>query len=267
MYMNTEKIMALYAEHERKNLSMPMVERIATDELITFVPECGDGFIAYFDVDSNRVDALIDEQIAFFKARGQGFEWKVYATDTPHNIGERLTKKGFVADVTENFMVRDMSDYVPNLELPDGIRCEKATTQDMFRDVARIQATEFPIDVDEWVTRFWQAHQANPHQTSLYVIYDNGVAVSSARVDFTEGSLFAGLWGGTTLEEYRGRGYYQMLLNYRIDEAKKRGRQYMTIDALETSRPIVAKHGFEWLTTTTPYVFTAKKQGARSDAP
>lgn len=256
--MNVEKIMALYAETERKKLSVPSSTKIATDELIIIVPEQGDGFIAYFDVDKKRIDALIDEQVAFFTSKNRGFEWKVYATDTPNDIGERLIKKGFVADVTESFMVREISHYRASLALPNGIRCEKATTQAMFKDAARIQATEFPMNVDEWVARFWQANKESPNKTSIYVICNNDMAVSSARVDFTDDSPFAGLWGGTTIEAYRGRGYYQMLLNYRIDEAKKRGRRYMTIDALETSRPIVAKHGFELVTKTTPYLWAAK---------
>lgn len=87
------------------------------------------------------------------------------------------------------------------------------------------------------------------------VVYLQDKPVASARINFTLDSIFAGIWAGTTLKEYRGKGYYQILLNYRIDEAKQRGLQYVAIDALPTSRPIVEKHGFEFITSITPYIY------------
>ena len=62
---------------------------------------------------------------------------------------------------------------------------------------------------------------------------------------------FAGLWGGSTLAAYRGRGLYTALLAARVREARARGVPYLTIDAGAMSRPIVARHGFEVITYAT----------------
>ncbi|WP_245688514.1 GNAT family N-acetyltransferase [Vibrio sonorensis] len=93
----------------------------------------------------------------------------------------------------------------------------------------------------------------SPEAVSIYVVYQDGKPVTSAWLTFNGDSPFAGIWGGSTLEEYRGRGYYSSLLNKRIEEAKARGKQYLIIDASEMSRPIVEKHGFKLVAQTTGY--------------
>ncbi|MCC6192435.1 MAG: hypothetical protein IT318_25685 [Anaerolineales bacterium] len=47
-----------------------------------------------------------------------------------------------------------------------------------------------------------------------------------------------------------GRGRYTALLAARAQEARRRGVRYLTIDASPMSRPIVARHGFTYLTNT-----------------
>jgi hypothetical protein len=48
---------------------------------------------------------------------------------------------------------------------------------------------------------------------------------------------------------FRGRGLYQAVLAARVQAARRRGYRYLYIDASPMSRPIVARHGFEQLTT------------------
>lgn len=172
----------------------------------------------------------------------------------PEDIGKRLLAKGFIKEETESLLVCNIRNYKPNLATPDEVECKKATSKQAFRESLEIQGTEFSLDVDEQIDQYWTKYK-NDKNCTIYVVYLQGRPVASARIDFTTDSIFAGIWAGTTLTEHRGKGYYQILLNYRIHEAKQRGRQYMTIDALQTSRPIVEKHGFEFITSITPYVY------------
>ena len=55
--------------------------------------------------------------------------------------------------------------------------------------------------------------------------------VSSARVSFGGGTDFAGLWGGGTLAQWRGRGIYRALVGYRARLAVARGYRYVQVDA------------------------------------
>jgi hypothetical protein len=80
--------------------------------------------------------------------------------------------------------------------------------------------------------------------------------VAAGWVIFVPGSDFAGLWGGSTLREWRGRGIYRALVARRAQLATARGVPYLQVDASSDSAPILRRLGFQALTTTTPYVWT-----------
>lgn len=254
--MCANHIMYLYEKYERKvQLTELNVQRVADENIIKYIYKGSrPALIYYFKSVSLSIDELIESEVAYFTNINQPFEWKVYGTDMPKDIGEKLLAKGFIAEETESLLVCDIRNYQVNLTTPDGVECKKATSKQMFREYFDIQSTEFPLDIDEQVNQHWTEYK-NDKNCSIYVVYLQDKPVASARINFTPDSIFAGIWAGTTLKEHRGKGYYQILLNYRIDEAKQRGRQYMAIDALPTSRPIVEKHGFEFITSITPYIY------------
>jgi len=80
--------------------------------------------------------------------------------------------------------------------------------------------------------------------------------VGAARVGFTPGTDFAGLWGGGTIPAWRGRGIFRALVGYRAGLAAARGYRYLQVDALPASRRILRRLGFQPVAVTTPYVWT-----------
>ena len=82
--------------------------------------------------------------------------------------------------------------------------------------------------------------------------------VSSARMELYPGTGFAGLWGGGTVEPWRGKGIYRALVAFRAAIATERGYTYLQVDATEQSRPILQRLGFTALSSTTPYVYRRK---------
>jgi GNAT superfamily N-acetyltransferase len=81
--------------------------------------------------------------------------------------------------------------------------------------------------------------------------------VCAARMEFAPGTAFAGLWGGGTVKEWRGRGIYRALVAHRARIAAEHGYRYLQVDASDDSRPILSRLGFAALSTTTPYLITA----------
>lgn len=77
--------------------------------------------------------------------------------------------------------------------------------------------------------------------------------VSAGRVEFHDGTDFASIWGGGTLTGWRGRGVFRALVARRAAMASDRGFRYLQVDAMPTSRPILARLGFVELAITTPY--------------
>jgi len=78
--------------------------------------------------------------------------------------------------------------------------------------------------------------------------------VCAARIELPAGVDFAGLWGGSTVPGWRGKGIYRALVARRAQLATERGYRYLQVDASDQSRPILARLGFVPLDTTTPYV-------------
>jgi GNAT superfamily N-acetyltransferase len=79
--------------------------------------------------------------------------------------------------------------------------------------------------------------------------------VSAGRLNRVEGTEFAGLWGGATRPEWRGKGIYRALTSARARHALGEGVRYIQSDCSAMSRPILERSGLVAVTTTTPYVW------------
>jgi N-acetylglutamate synthase-like GNAT family acetyltransferase len=99
------------------------------------------------------------------------------------------------------------------------------------------------------------AKETDPNITRIFVAEAEGKVVCAAWIRFMAESEFGGLYGGSTLAEYRGRGIYKALVAVRAAEAVAHGCKYLTVDCSEDSRPILQRLGFVAVTTTTPYVW------------
>ena len=85
-----------------------------------------------------------------------------------------------------------------------------------------------------------------------YVAYADGQPVSIGRLYTHPDSVFGGLYGGATLQAYRGRGFYRALVAARARDAAELGARYLLVDALPTSLPILERMGFQRVTDTWP---------------
>jgi GNAT superfamily N-acetyltransferase len=162
-------------------------------------------------------------------------EWKYYSHDGPE-LRERLLAAGLEPEDEETVVVAEAASIAPppaEVEL-------------------RLAADEF-VELADRV--FGRRHGAGlPDKTAAVVAVVEGQPVAGGRVDFEEGVEFAGLFGGVTLPEFRGRGLYRAVVAKRAELARERGYRWLYSDALPTSRPILERLGFVRLTTTTPFV-------------
>ncbi|MCW2504803.1 MAG: hypothetical protein JWO79_3087, partial [Actinomycetia bacterium] len=77
--------------------------------------------------------------------------------------------------------------------------------------------------------------------------------VSAGRLEPVPGTSFAGIWGGATRAEWRGRGIYRALTAARARSALGMGKTLINSDSTEYSRPILERSGLVKVSTTTPY--------------
>jgi predicted GNAT family acetyltransferase len=89
----------------------------------------------------------------------------------------------------------------------------------------------------------------------LWVAEAGGQIVSAGRLEPVPGTDFAGIWGGATRPEWRGRGSYRALTAARARSALRLGKRLIHSDSTAYSRPILERAGFVKVSTTTPYIW------------
>jgi GNAT superfamily N-acetyltransferase len=97
-------------------------------------------------------------------------------------------------------------------------------------------------------------HRLSLHDgMELWVAEAEGRFVCTGRLEPVYGTDFAGIWGGATRPEWRGRGIYRALTAARARSALAMGKTLVNSDSTEYSRPILERAGLVKVSTTTPY--------------
>jgi ribosomal protein S18 acetylase RimI-like enzyme len=211
--------------------------------------------ITWSRLDAASADAAIAAELAFFRDRNQGVEWKLFDYDQPADLGQRLEAAGFVPEDTEVLMVAEAAAIAGDVPLADGLTVREVTGEAGLELIFGLHDRVFDNDGSRFQEGLRAAVREAPETIGLVVAFAGQEPVSAARIEFVAGSDFAGLWGGGTLPEWRGRGLYRALVARRAQLAVARGYRYVQVDALPTSQPILDRLGFERLASTTPYVW------------
>ncbi|MFD9247154.1 GNAT family N-acetyltransferase [Streptomyces sp. NPDC059556] len=206
-------------------------------------------------LDAENADRAIAGQIDHYRAEGLPFEWKVYAHDTPADLTERLVAAGFIAEDPETLMATEAAALPHDVALPAGVELRAVTDAPGVRQVAEVHERAFGTDSSHLERQLLDRLAADPDTVTAVLAVADGEPVSAARLELCPGTDFAGLWGGGTVEAWRGRGLYRALVAHRARIAAERGHRYVQVDAADTSRPILQRLGFLSLSTTTPYTY------------
>jgi hypothetical protein len=254
-----ERLLAAFDEQVRTALGgrQPEGVEVARDGPLLRATGMHRGFVTYRDLGGLRgadLDALIARTCDFFAARGEEFEWKTYGHDEPADLTERLRAHGFVPDPAETVVIGETARMARDPLLPDGVALREVTER---ADLERIAAMESAVWGEDWS---WLADDlvarlvADPGSATIVAAEAGDTVVSAAWLVYNPGTEFAGLWGGSTLAGWRGRGLYRALVAHRALRAAARGVRYLQVDASDESRPILERLGFVAVTTTTPYI-------------
>lgn len=215
----------------------------------------GTSCITWSRLDAGTADAVIAGQVAFFQARQQPLEWKLYDYDQPADLAARLLNAGFAPEDEELVMVAETAQVAAAATVPDGITVREVTGAAGVAQLIEVHERVFGPD-EYGLRRSLEARADDaPDSLALMIAFAGSEPVSAARIEFPAGSDFAGLWGGGTAPAWRGRGIYRALVGRRAQLAQARGYRYLQVDALPTSQPILARLGFTALARTTPYIW------------
>jgi hypothetical protein len=235
------------------------IERLGPLWLVTFAG--GIGFVTYRDLDGAdeagvrelvraaldhiRADESIDE-----------IEWKTRAHDVAPGLHEALTAAGFVAQEAESVMIGEAAALAHNMTLPEDVMLRRIRTEPDIRAMAEMQDEAFGNDISGRIVEDLLRRLADGDDVELWVAEAGGRVVGAGRLEPVPGTDFAGIWGGATLEEWRGLGIYRALTAARAHSALARGKRFIHSDSTEMSRPILERSGLVKVTETTPYLWS-----------
>jgi len=215
------------------------------------------GFVTYRDLaglEGEELDALIADTVRWFRDEHEvdRFEWKTRGHDAPADLPDRLLAHGLVAEPRETVMIGEASALAVDVPLPDGATVERITERDDLVRLLELQETVFR---DGHGPRLEEAvRELESGAAEYWWVTVDGVPVSAGKLE-VPGTEFAGIWGGGTLEEWRGRGLYRALTAARARSALAQGVRFLHSDSTDMSRPILERSGLVPVTTTTPYVW------------
>ncbi len=221
----------------------------------------GRGFISYADLggaDAAAVGDLVDAALDHFRALPgtTSVEWKTRGHDHAPGLHQTLVSRGFVAEEPESIMIGEATLLAQDVPVPEGLQIRRARTDDEIWAMEEMQGIVF--EDPEWRPRAETTlHRVREDDTvELWIALDGARVVSAGRLEPVAGTDFAGLWGGATLPEWRGRGIYRALTAERARSALAAGKRFLHSDSTEFSRPILERSGLVKVSTTTPYVWT-----------
>jgi GNAT superfamily N-acetyltransferase len=212
--------------------------------------------VLWSDLDEETADEAIDAQLRWMagaEGAGREFEWKLYSHDRPADLGERLRAAGFAPEPAETLMVAEVAALPADPAPPEGVRLVTVTDAAGVDLAVDVHERAFGARVTGLRERLHDQFAHAPDTLGMVIAMAGDLPVCAARVEFLPGTDFAGLWGGGTVEAWRGRGVYRAVVAHRARTAATRGIRYLQVDASDDSRPILRRLGFVPLSVTTPY--------------
>lgn len=261
--MKSSGLLAAYDAQLRREAEVLTASEVTHDGPLVRARFDRGGFVSYRDLEGlsgTALDALIQRTIAHFRddTDVEDFEWKTRGHDAPADLAEHLTAAGLRADPEETVMIGEARALAVHVDLPAGVTLRRLDVQSwtFLEDAERMSAMQSAAfgggpSTDDLIGRLTRPGGLS----EAWVAEVDGDVVSAGRLEVVPGTEFAGLWGGATLELWRGRGIYRALVAARACSALDHGVRYLQSDCTEMSRPILERSGLSRVTTTTPFVW------------
>ena len=195
---------------------------------------------------------LVERTEAFFAAHGRWFEWKTFDHDPPE-LRTLLLERGAVPEPHEAVVMGEAAALAVAHTLPAGLRLREVSGRADLERISVLQSEVWGEDWS-WLTDDLAQRVEADTPTRVLLVEDGELVVSAAWLTPFAGTSVAGLWGGSTLPAYRGRGIYRALVARRAQLASALGFRLLQVDASADSRPILERLGLRVVGGTTPYI-------------
>ena len=234
------------------------VARAGALRLVTFAG--GQGLVTYPHIDTadaGHARRLVRHVLDHYRRDPAvtRVEWKTRGHDRIPGLHRALTGNGFEPGEPESVMIGRAQLLDADVPLPPGVTLRRISGDDDVRAMAAMQAAVFTSVVADETARALLGRLRLGDGTELWVAEAAGQIVSAGRLEPVAGTGFAGIWGGATLQAWRGRGIYRALTAARARSALAAGKTLIHSDSTDYSRPILERSGLVKVSSTTPYLW------------
>ncbi|WP_409175412.1 GNAT family N-acetyltransferase [Brevibacillus fortis] len=258
--MNKAEVLRLFDKEMRVEITYPPLRREETEHLVRHVSPTPDdsGVVLFSRLSEENAEEVIKQELAYFSSLQQSFEWKLFDYDQPANLLERLKGHGFTVDEEEALLVLEVAqaEELRSLVIPQEIR--QITDSAGIDDIMQLKEQLWGSVNAELAARLKRDLAEDPEHLLVYAAYSGDQAVSAAWMYLHKDTSFGSLWGGSTLPDFRNKGYYTALVAVRVQAAQELGYPLLMVDASPMSRPILEKKGFEFLAYSYPCFYEYK---------
>lgn len=150
-------------------------------------------------------------------------------------------------------MIGEAHRLAVEISAPAGVHLRRVSTEADVRAMCAMQAEVFDDPHGDEVADALLRRLAFDDGMELWIAESQGQIISAGRLEPVRESQFAGIWGGATRAEWRGRGIYRALTAARARSALQAGKTLIHSDSTEYSRPILERSGLIRVSTTTAY--------------
>ena len=218
----------------------------------------GMGFIthgAFEDADESAIRGWVVEAIAHYRRDPavSRVEWKTRGHDHAPGLHDALLGHGFEPDEPEAIMIGAAAALAVDVQLPAGVDLRRVTEEADIRAMSAMQDEVFGEPASNNNADALLSRAGKSPDMELWIAEHGDTIVSAGRLEPVAGTDFAGIWGGSTLPQWRGQGIYRALTAARARSALKLGKTLIHSDSTEYSRPILDRYGMVRVSTTTPY--------------
>lgn len=248
-----KSLLVQYDKDLRLRIMYPEARKEITNDVVRIIRKApAMNVVAFTFANESKLHDVIHREVDYFTPMQQPFTWKVYDHDLLPTLKDELSSHGFEHDNDPaDVMVLDVKNAPTSLFQPVQADIRRIDSLDGLKDIIHVLDKVWGGH-NTWVNERLGMHLSVPGYLSVYAAYVDNQPASIAWTYFPRGQ-FATLFAGSTIAEYRKQGLYTSLLSTRLKEIRARGYRYAVVETGAMSKPIVAKHGFQHLTTVYDY--------------
>ena len=207
---------------------------------------------------AEAADRRVREILAAYRRAGTAVVWWVGPSDTPPDLGARLSAAGLTLEGNAPAMAADLADVPLDEPSPAGLEVVPVTDEATLEEFLTVIAADWlewtggeytPVQLqtlDAWRTEIPRRFAREP-VAQRWIGRVDGTAVATARVGL--GAGVAGLYAISTLAGHRGRGYGRALTIAALRAAASIGHRIAVLQSSDLGYGVYTKLGFRELFT------------------